>query len=143
MTQQKTNVCMFVCCVCCVCCVCVRVRMRVRVSVSVCVVLKSNCNIFSRISITESVWIEPFKWTNVKAKLKLKMLGQLLLTFGTGLVAYAFYKISTNNAKYFEERNLKYRGVLGLLKGLIFVSLGRYDILTMIKRMYDAFPDVA
>ena len=70
------------------------------------------------------------------------MLGELLLTIAIVLIAYAFYKLSTNNAKYFEERNLKYRGVVALLKNQIAVSFGRIDILSMVKNMYDAIPDV-
>lgn len=70
------------------------------------------------------------------------MLGELLLTTAIGLIGYALYKFSTNSAKYFEDRNLKYRGLLGLVKTLVSVSFGRIGILTMIKNMYDAFPDV-
>lgn len=70
------------------------------------------------------------------------MLGELILTTGFLLIAYAFYKLSTNNAKYFEERNLKYKGVLTLLKNQFSVSFGKMDIFTMIQNMYDAVPDV-
>lgn len=69
------------------------------------------------------------------------MLGELLLTTGIVLIAYAFYKLSTNNAKYFEERNLKYRGVLTLLKNQMSLSFGKTDILSMVKGIYDAVPD--
>lgn len=71
-----------------------------------------------------------------------KMLGELLLTVGIGLIAYAFYKLSTNSAKYFEERNLKYKGVITLLKNQMSISFGRIDILSMVKMLYDAVPDV-
>lgn len=70
------------------------------------------------------------------------MLGELILTTGVLLIAYAFYKLSTNNAKYFEERNLKYKGVLTLLKNQMSVSFGKMDVFTLIQNMYDAVPDV-
>lgn len=75
-------------------------------------------------------------------KTKTKMLGELILTTGVLLIAYAFYKLSTNNAKYFEERNLKYKGVLTLLKNQMSVSFGKMDVFTLIQNMYDAVPDV-
>lgn len=70
------------------------------------------------------------------------MLGELILTTGVLLIAYAFYKLSTNNAKYFEERNLKYKGVLTLLKNQMSLSFGKTDVFTVIQNMYDAVPDV-
>lgn len=70
------------------------------------------------------------------------MLGELILTTGVLLIAYAFYKLSTNNAKYFEERNLKYKGVLTLLKNQLSVSFGKIDVFTLIQKMYDEVPDV-
>lgn len=73
---------------------------------------------------------------------KLKMLGELLLTTGIVLIAYAFYKLSTNSAKYFEERNLKYKGVVTLLKNQLSLVMGKVDIFAMIQNLYDAFPDV-
>lgn len=85
---------------------------------------------------TDSVWNESFKRT------KPKMLGELLLTIGIGLIGYAFYKLSTNSAKYFKDRNLKYSGVLTSLSNQMSAVLGRHNILTMVKNMYDAFPDV-
>lgn len=73
---------------------------------------------------------------------KEEMLGELILTTGVLLIAYAFYKLSTNNAKYFEERNLKYKGVLTLLKNQMSLSFGKTDVFTVIQNMYDAVPDV-
>lgn len=70
------------------------------------------------------------------------MLGELLLTIGLVLIAYAFYKLSTNSAKYFEDRHLKYRGIVSVLKNQISVSFGRIDILAMVKNFYEAIPDV-
>lgn len=70
------------------------------------------------------------------------MLGELLLLTGIGLITYAIYIFSTKSARYFEERNLKYVGLLSALKGLANIVLGRIDIMSMVKGMYDAYPDV-
>lgn len=70
------------------------------------------------------------------------MLGELLLTTGIVLIAYAFYVLSTKSAKYFEDRNLKYIGVGGFLKTLALASIKGTNFLTMITDMYNAFPDV-
>lgn len=69
------------------------------------------------------------------------MLGELLLTVGVGLIGYALYILSTNNAKYFEERNLTYVGMLPFLKGILKATFGRIDVLSMVKNMYEAVPD--
>lgn len=69
------------------------------------------------------------------------MLGELLLTVGIGLIGYALYILTTKNAKYFEERNLKYVGMLSFLKGIIAATFGRIDVLSMVKNMYDAVPN--
>lgn len=69
------------------------------------------------------------------------MLGILLIT-GIVLIAYTLYKLSAESAKYFEERNLKYVGAKALPRGLLNILLGKIDLLSMVKRMYDAVPDV-
>lgn len=69
------------------------------------------------------------------------MLAELLL-IGIGLIAYAFYKLSTHSANYYKDRNLKYSGILASLSNQISAVLGRHNIVTMAKNMYDAFPDV-
>lgn len=69
------------------------------------------------------------------------MLGEILLAVGIGLIVYALYILSTNHAKYFEDRNLKYVGMFSFLKGIIAAIMGRIDVLSMVKNMYDAVPD--
>lgn len=69
------------------------------------------------------------------------MLGELLLTIGIALIVYAFYKLTTNNARYFEERNLKYRGVFDSLCTIISIFCGRTDAFEIIQRSYNEFPD--
>lgn len=64
----------------------------------------------------------------------------ILLTFFVALIGYAFYKLSANNAQYFEERNLKYAGLLSG-GGLFGVILGVSDFLEATKRTYNAFPN--
>lgn len=65
---------------------------------------------------------------------KAKMLGELL-TIAIVLIAYAFYKLSTNRAQYFKERNLKY-------KNLKFKDLfAKTDVFEMTENMYNAFPE--
>lgn len=68
------------------------------------------------------------------------MLGELLLTVGVILIVYAFYKLATKNAKYFEDRNLKYRGAIATIHGLYKVIFGKMDAFAMIQSLYDAFP---
>lgn len=71
------------------------------------------------------------------------MIGELLLATGIVLIAYAFYKLSTNNARYFKERNIKYAGALSGLRNMVRVVLGKIDFLEMTQKMYNAFPDEA
>lgn len=70
------------------------------------------------------------------------MLGEILLATGVVLIAYAFYILSTNSAKYFEERNLKYTGLRGFLENFASASFCGTNFQTMAKNMYDAMPDV-
>lgn len=67
------------------------------------------------------------------------MFGVLLLTVGFVLITYAFYKLTTNNARYFEERNLKYRGALASLRIMLSVFFGRSSLIEMTQANYDYF----
>lgn len=69
------------------------------------------------------------------------MLGELLLTFGVILIVYACYKLSTNNADYFKERNLKYKGALFALHNLYATFFGKISVFGMVENLYNAFPD--
>lgn len=69
------------------------------------------------------------------------MIGELLLATGIALIAYAFYKLSTNNAQYFKERNIKYSGAISGVRNMVRVLFGRIDFLEMSQKMYNAFPD--
>ncbi|XP_055326850.1 uncharacterized protein LOC129580438 [Sitodiplosis mosellana] len=67
------------------------------------------------------------------------MFGVLLLTFGFILITYAFHKLTANNARYFEERNLKYRGALDSLRIMLSVFLGKIGLIEMTQKSYDFF----
>lgn len=71
------------------------------------------------------------------------MLFGLFVTVAIVLISYVFYHLSTQNAKYFEERNLKFVGVLHILKDYVYMTLGKVEVLGWTKDMYDAFPDVS
>lgn len=69
------------------------------------------------------------------------MFGVLLLTVAIALIAYRLYKLVTNNARYFEERNLKYKSGFGAVMNLFSVSSGKMDMFELAKQSYDQFPD--
>ncbi len=71
------------------------------------------------------------------------MIGVLLLTIGVALIAYAFYKSSTNSARYFEERNLKYVGLLAGLPNIYKMIFKKTDILELSLKGYDLYPNEA
>lgn len=69
------------------------------------------------------------------------MIGELVLATGVALIVYALYKLSTNSAQYFEERNLKYIGAFTGMRNFFDMFMGRNDFLVMTQRMYNAFPN--
>lgn len=69
------------------------------------------------------------------------MIGELLLATGVALIVYAIYRLSTNSAQYFEERNLKYVGALIGMKNFFGMFMGRSDFFQMTQRLYNAFPN--
>lgn len=69
------------------------------------------------------------------------MFGELLLTVGIVLITYAFYKLYTNHAQYFKERNLKYRGIRDSLGIMLSVFFGRIGVIDMTQKTYDSYPD--
>lgn len=70
-----------------------------------------------------------------------KMLGELLFTAGVALIAYSFYKISTNHAKYYEQRNLKHRGVWFTVRNFFAVFFGQIDVFGFTQGFYNQFPN--
>lgn len=58
-----------------------------------------------------------------------------------GLITFAFYRLSTNRARYFQERNLKYTGALLGLRNLFGLFFRRSDIYALSKQMYEKFPN--
>lgn len=69
------------------------------------------------------------------------MLSEIIVATGVALIAYVFYNLFTKSARYFEERNLKYRGAFAHIKSLLSTSFGRTDVLSMTLDSYAAFPD--
>lgn len=69
------------------------------------------------------------------------MLGIVLVVILVALIAYKFYKLSSDNAQYFEERNLKYLGVAGTLRNLFKIALRKIDMLEFSRKVYDEFPN--
>lgn len=56
------------------------------------------------------------------------------------LITYAFYKLTKNSARHFEERNLKYKGASALLN-IFPVIFGKVNIFKLSQKMYNEFPD--
>lgn len=69
------------------------------------------------------------------------MIVVLLLITLFAFIAYTFYKASQNHAQYFEDRNLKYASASYALRFLIKIVSGKYDILELSDRFYNAFPE--
>lgn len=71
------------------------------------------------------------------------MIGELLLTFGIALIVYACYNIFVlaDNAQYFRQRGLKYKGVSFFISNLYRVFLCKNDVLEFTLRNYNAVPD--
>lgn len=69
------------------------------------------------------------------------MLGELLLTLGIALIAYAVYKFITNSSRYFEEKNVKYKGILFGLHNLYSMRTGKFNAFGQIQALYNAYPD--
>lgn len=69
------------------------------------------------------------------------MFGGLLLAVGIILITYAFYRLTTNKARYFAERNLKYRGARETLGVMFSVFFGKIGIIEMTEKAYNHFPN--
>lgn len=69
------------------------------------------------------------------------MIGEIILTIGISLISYAIYKFHTSNKQYFEERNVKYKGLSFSLYNLCAMFFGRHDVLQFVQRHYDQYPD--
>lgn len=69
------------------------------------------------------------------------MLGVALVVIAFALIAYMLYKLSSNHAQYFEQRNLKYISVAATLKNLLGMVTHRYDLLEFSRKIYDQFPN--
>lgn len=64
-----------------------------------------------------------------------------LLIIGFTLIAYAIYKSSVKNKRYFEERNLKCITTGDSWRGLLNFILKKKDILQISQELYDRYPE--
>ena len=72
------------------------------------------------------------------------MLGDLLLSLVIALIAYTAYiiiKFVTNSARYFEERNVKYKGISFTLHNFFSIFIGKFDAIGQFQALYNTFPD--
>lgn len=69
------------------------------------------------------------------------MIGELLLLFGVAIILYTYYKLSTENARYFAERNLKCVSTTDAIRGIFSLFLGGMDFFQMTQKSYNRFPD--
>lgn len=69
------------------------------------------------------------------------MIGILLVVGVIGLITFLFYNSSMKCARYYEERNLKYVGLLTGVRSLFDLLFRRVDIMQLSKQLYDRFPD--
>lgn len=67
------------------------------------------------------------------------MFGELIVV-GIVLIALAFYKLSTKHAQYFDERNLKYNGIVGWMKNMYYLFSGNFNAFQISQNMYDSHP---
>lgn len=72
---------------------------------------------------------------------RINMFGVALVVIAFALIAYMLYKLSSNDAQYFEQRNLKYISVAATLKNLFGMMLRRYDMMEFSRKIYDQFPN--
>lgn len=69
------------------------------------------------------------------------MFGELLLTAGIALIAYAVYKFVTNSSRYFEEKNVKYKGISFVLHNIYSIITGKFNAFGQVKAVYNAYPN--
>lgn len=64
-----------------------------------------------------------------------------LLVIGIALTVFMLYKLSTNHARYYEERNIKYKGVVHTITNMYNIFSGKYDGFQIAQNIYNLFPD--
>lgn len=70
-----------------------------------------------------------------------KMFLRLILVSSVTFVAYAIYKFITNSARYFEDKNVKYKGVSFTLSNLYSMFTGKFKGFGQIEALYNAYPN--
>lgn len=71
------------------------------------------------------------------------MIGTLLVVGVVGLITYAIHRCTTNSAKYFEDRNLRYIGLWPGIKSLFDLLFQKVTITELTKEIYERYPDEA
>lgn len=69
------------------------------------------------------------------------MIVALLVVGVIGLIKFAFYRLSRDHARYYEERNLKYNEVSTTLRNVFYILLKKIELIELIKQTYNRFPD--
>lgn len=67
------------------------------------------------------------------------MIAALLVVGVIGLITFAYHRMSTNQSRYFEERNLTYSGGLLGFRNIFYLIFRRRDIFELTLEMYDKF----
>ena len=68
------------------------------------------------------------------------MFGVLLL-LGVAVIGILFYRASRENARYYEERNLKYKGIFDSVKNILSLISAQFNGFEVGQNMYNLFPD--
>lgn len=69
------------------------------------------------------------------------MFGLLLFTAVFAIIYFTIFKLSSNTKQYFEQCNLKYKGIGFVLHNFFRLALGKIDIFDNVKMWYDVFPN--
>lgn len=69
------------------------------------------------------------------------MFGELILVIGLILIAYAIHIFVRNSSQYFEERNVKYKGISFVLSNIYAMITGKLNAFGQIQALYNAYPN--
>lgn len=69
------------------------------------------------------------------------MVAEFLLIFGVSIIVYTFYKLATENSRYFAQRNLKCVSVSDVILGTFSLFFGGMDLLEVTQNAYNRFPN--
>ncbi|XP_031624487.1 uncharacterized protein LOC116341517 [Contarinia nasturtii] len=78
---------------------------------------------------------------HLELKPRKNMIGELLLLIGIALISYAIYTFIANSSRYFEQRNVKYKGISFTLSNLYSMFSGKFNAFGQAQTLYNACPD--